>query len=238
LNEDIQGQLESLLNEVRLLSSSFVHLRQDDFRVVFGEQIGPILKERVERFFDGLKKGPGDNHLKSSLDDLIEEYLSAFQQNGPGAAASLLDEFERSLPRAAFIKGVERTRFVTGLVGQMRDYLVLSERVSHRAEPDRWTIKPSADSNRSLSASAVEGVLAPLASARRVEILMMLSGDNDSLAGLSKRLSLKKGHLQFHLNVLVKAGHVIYDRKSHLYSISTKGKRALEGLAALVDLLA
>jgi DNA-binding IclR family transcriptional regulator len=63
---------------------------------------------------------------------------------------------------------------------------------------------------------------------------MHLVAEDESLATLSRTLGLKKGHLQFHLNVLAASGLIIYDRKSHLYAITGKGGRALDGLTRLV----
>jgi predicted transcriptional regulator len=80
--------------------------------------------------------------------------------------------------------------------------------------------------------------LAPLVSAKRIDILLHLAAEDESLATLSRTLGLKKGHLQFHLNVLATSGLIIYDRKSHLYAITDKGTRALDGLSVLIADLA
>jgi DNA-binding IclR family transcriptional regulator len=71
-----------------------------------------------------------------------------------------------------------------------------------------------------------------------MSILMLLSREDESLTGLSKSLGLQKGHLQFHLKILLEPGFINYDRKSRLYSITAKGSTALDGIGRLVESLA
>lgn len=231
---DIQKQLEALLAEVRLLSKSVVHLRHDDFRLVFGEQIKPILAERIERFFGPEGAGPGaQDGGKTELVGLLERYIAEFQQNGAGAAARVLGEFESAAPPASTVQDARRAAFVAGLVGQMREYLAVSERIAQQAgAPSGTGASPPAP--EALSPAAVERALGPLSSSRRIAIMAQLAEDDESLAALSKALGMKKGHLQFHLNVLSDAGHIAYDRKSRLYALTAKGSRALEGLSRLM----
>jgi DNA-binding transcriptional ArsR family regulator len=225
LNNDLQRQLEALLVEVRLLSRSVIHLRHDDFRLVFGEQIRPILVERIERFFGQ----EDDDQARAELLGLVDRYIAEFQRSGAGAAENVLTRFERSSPHRG-----EREAFVAGLVGQMREYLAVSERIAQQAQSSAGTSAPSLEPERPLSPGAVERALAPLSSSRRIEIMALLSRDGESLAALSKALGMKKGHLQFHLNVLSEAGLIAYDRKSRLYSLTGKGGRALEGISRLM----
>jgi len=117
----------------------------------------------------------------------------------------------------------------------MREYLAVSERVSQQARPPSGPRASPLGAERPLSSAAVENALAPLSSSRRIDIMMLLAKDDESLATLSKALDMKKGHLQFHLNVLSDAGYIAYDRKSRLYALTNKGGRALEGIARLME---
>ena len=49
---------------------------------------------------------------------------------------------------------------------------------------------------------------------------------------------MQKGHLQFHLRILLKAGLVQYDRKSRLYSITSQGAVAIDEISRLICRLA
>ncbi|MHC1680002.1 MAG: winged helix-turn-helix domain-containing protein [Methanomassiliicoccales archaeon] len=236
MNDDIQKQLEALLCEVRLLSKSVIHLRRDDFRMVFGEQIKPILMERIDRFFgEGLKGSVGQEGTRSQLKDLVERFIADFQQNGEEAATRNLDDFG-SAERSNLVDHDEkRQAFISELVGQMRDYLVASERISQQAAPPVPSGAVLERSVRPISPAAVEGTLGPLSNGHRIQVMLLLSKDDESLAALSKGLDMKKGHLQFHLDVLKKAEYISYDRKSHLYTLTAKGGRALAGISRLID---
>lgn len=236
MNDDIQKQLEALLSEVRLLSKSVIHLRRDDFRMVFGEQIKPILMERIDRFFgEGPKGSVGHEEARSQMKDLVERFITDFQQNGEEAASRTLYEFG-SVERSDLVDPEEkRQAFTSELVGQMRDYLAASERISQQAAPPAPSVTVHERSVKPLSPAAVEGTLGPLSNGHRIQVMLLLSRDDESLAALSKGLDMKKGHLQFHLDVLKSAEYISYDRKSHLYTLTAKGGRALAGISRLVD---
>jgi len=236
LNDDIQKQLEALLCEVRLLSKSVIHLRRDDFRLVFGEQIKPILMERIDRFFGEEPKGSvGHEGTRSQSKDLVERFVADFQQNGEEAASRTLDGFESAERSDLVDHGEKRQAFMSELVGQMRDYLAASERISQQAASPAPSGTVLERSVKPLSPAAVEGTLGPLSNGHRIEVMLLLSRDDESLAALSKGLAMKKGHLQFHLDVLKRAEYISYDQKSHLYTLTAKGIRALVGITRLVD---
>jgi DNA-binding IclR family transcriptional regulator len=79
--------------------------------------------------------------------------------------------------------------------------------------------------------------LSPLASSWRINILRLLTEEDDGLAELGRKLGLKKGHAQFHIKALVGSGYIAYERKSRLYSITVKGSEAYTGVMALVQRL-
>ena len=238
---EIQQQLEALTAEVRLLSNSFTQLRQDDLRMVFGEQIRPILLERVDRFFNEEKKNSEVGcceKIKPLLVAAVNGTVDSFQEKGREEASRVIDECEVSLAK---ILRTERNSalqtFVSALVRQMRDYLVLFDQVSHQRISHKNTIAPLAVKTEDLSPLEAESVLSPLANSWRMKVLKILSEDDESLAGISKVLGLKKGHLQFHLKCLIEARFIGYNRKSRLYSITDRGAVALDGVTRLVERL-
>jgi DNA-binding transcriptional ArsR family regulator len=210
---------------------------------VFGEQIKPILIERIERFFGEM--GTNDtsviedqNELKAQLNDLVEKVVASFQKHGSETASRLLDEFEGALPSKTISFGESRQSiFIAELVKQMRDYFAVSDSVSQPAKSQAVTEGFLAIKDVHVSPALVERTLGPLANAWRIDILLRLNKESDSLAGLSKALGLKKGHLQFHLNTLLDSGYIQYERKSHLYSIKSSGSIALDEIARLIHRL-
>jgi hypothetical protein len=241
-SEDIDRRLEALLNEVKLLNSSVVNLRQEDFRVVFGEQVKPILIERIERFFssiglDDIPRSTGQDELKAQLIQVFEKVITSFQYFGVETATRLLDEAEITLRHSVSVDESRLSAFSSELVQQMREYFVMAKRISPQATSLTGTRGSLTKADIHLSSVQAERMLAPLASAHRIDILFRLAGNDDSLAGLSKALGLKKGHLQFHINALRDSGYIHYDRKSHLYSTTARGAIALDEIITLIDRL-
>jgi hypothetical protein len=238
---EIRQQLEVLTAEVKLLSSSFAQLRQDDFRMVFGEQIRPILKERINRFFSEDRRASeagSREKLKSPLVDLVDSVVDTYEKKGREEASRVIDNSETSLAETVKSEqNLKLTTFVSALIRQLRDYLVLSDQVSHQGTSQKKMIAPSAKEAEELSPMEAESVLSPLANSWRINVLSMLSKDDESLAGLSKALGLKKGHLQFHLKILLDARYIRYNRKSRLYSITDRGAVAVDGVERLIDRL-
>jgi predicted transcriptional regulator len=114
---------------------------------------------------------------------------------------------------------------------------MLSDVIFNRTVPDIPNLAVSEDNpgNRTLSPETAERLLAPLSNARRVQVMLILSKENNSLAELAKQLELKKGHLQFHLKALMDVDYIQFDRKSRLYSISPRGTRILDGVTKIVE---
>ena len=236
--DDIREQIEALRKEVRCLSTSILNLRQDDLRKVFGDQIRPVLVERIERNYSRVRSiGKGEEDPKKVLLDLVERSVAIFQQDGKQKALDHLEQFERNQDTRSGQSTGETVKFDSQIVGQIRDYLVLSDVIFNRTVPDAPDLgaKENDLGNRTLSPEAAERLLAPLSNARRVQVMLILSKENNSLAELAKQMDLKKGHLQFHLKALVDVDYVRFDRKSRLYSISPRGTRILDGVTEIVD---
>lgn len=225
---------------MRQLSSSVVRLRQDDYRSVFGEQIRTILFEKIERHFTNESKIDIDesddgDRLKDRLADLIARVVDSYQRDGTEEASLLLYGLGGSLDRSS-MTAPERT-FVSELLEQIRDYFVTSNNLSRQVDdpPRRNTLLTGRKS--SISPELVETTLSPLASAKRIDLLLRLSGESESLAGLSKGMGLQKGHLQFHLKILLNAALIQYDKKSRLYSLTSQGAVAIDEVSRLIDRL-
>ncbi len=232
--DDIREQIEALRQEVRGLSTSILNLRQDDMRKVFGDQIRPVLMERIERHYrtdDGVSTDDGGTS-KETLSDLVDRTISIFQGEGRRKALSFLSDHES----ANDLSGEDPGKVFEGqLVTQLKEYLLMSDHVFNQQVPE----VPSHSSNNAfdqrLSPEDAERLMAPLSNSRRVRVMLILSREANSLAELSKELDLKKGHLQFHLKALMDVDYIRFDRKSRLYSISSRGTRVLDGVTKLIE---
>jgi DNA-binding transcriptional ArsR family regulator len=240
--DDIKEQIEALRQEVRGLSKSILNLRQDDMRKVFGDQFKPVLTDRIARHFSSVKKGVRKEQEGASevrLLDLVDRSVSMFQQHGKQRALKYLEEYERNVRARTDDHGRVTDRFETELISQIRDYLQLSDTIFSQTVPEGSSLDPRGtySGNRALSPEDAERLLAPLSNARRVQVMLILSRESSSLAELCKELDLQKGHLQFHLKALLDVDYIQFDRKGHLYSLTSRGTIALQGVTKLVESL-
>ena len=234
--------MDELRREVRALRTSIDTLREDDMREVYGDQIKPILIEKVERFAsqkrsDGRSDHEEKQEIRTFLIQLVESVISAFQREGKKAALSVLHEIELGLTKNLLMDDPLLSEFIERLVKQIKDYLDTSDRVLSQTNSIELVSRgPLLDSSTAPpSSTMIESALSPLSNAWRIDLLNHLLKGEDSLADLSRALNIKKGHLQFHLRSLLDSGLIRYDRKSHQYSITDRGIMALEGVTRLVE---
>lgn len=93
--------------------------------------------------------------------------------------------------------------------------------------------------DRDLSEKA-ESLITPLASARRLEIMGLLSENEKTFSDISRKTGLRTGHLQFHLRILEKGSYIENDRKTKTYRLTEKGRTAagfIVGFMKETDLL-
>jgi DNA-binding transcriptional ArsR family regulator len=224
--EEIREQIEALREEVRGLSNSIINLRQEDMRKVFGDQIRTVLMDRIERHYSRMKVSEiRAAPPKSSLIEMVDRTVSSFQLEGRSVAQETVQELEDGSIHSD-------EHFQAEIVAQLREYLILSETVFNQTVPG-VSVERRARS-RSVSPDTFERLLAPLSNAKRVQVMQALSRESNSLAKLCKELELQKGHLQFHLKVLLDVDYIRFDRKSRLYSVTPQGTLVLEGIAELI----
>ena len=238
---EIREQIEALRQEVRGLSTSILNLRQDDMRKVFGDQIKPVLTDRIARHYSRVPRGStesGEEPAEKEILDLVDRSVTTFQHDGKHKALKFLDEFEQIM--IAKDENEDPTNmFELQIIAQIREYLDLSDTIFNRTVSDAPNLLPVRTSlaKANLSPESVERLLAPLSNARRVRVMLILSRESNSLAELCKELDLQKGHLQFHLKALLDADYIRFDRKSRLYSVTSRGTLVLDSVSRLVESL-
>jgi DNA-binding transcriptional ArsR family regulator len=235
--DEIREQIEALRQEVRGLSNSILNLRQDDMRKVFGDQIRPVLNERIIRYYSRPPKGMTREvgMTREDLLDIVDRSINIFQHDGRQKALEFIEGTKHNRDQGMDDR-YRTNRFDLQIIAQIREYLELSDTIFNRTVSDGPIPQVGKEPIKEpLSPEAAERLLAPLANARRVQVLLVLSRESNSLAELCKVLDLQKGHLQFHLKALLEVDYIRFDRKSRLYSISPRGTMVLDGVARLLD---
>ncbi|HEY3421171.1 MAG TPA: winged helix-turn-helix domain-containing protein [Methanomassiliicoccales archaeon] len=240
-NDDIREQIKALRQEVRGLSTSILNLRQDDMRKVFGDQIETVLKDRIARHYsrvpDGSVKERQEEISKETLQDIVDRTVTIFQSDGKQRALTFLNAFETGIVTNGMSSSDRINSFELQLVDQIKEYLNGSDHIFNQTAPGIPVIPPIITKREKgkLSPETAERLLAPLSNAKRVQVMLILTRESNSLAELCKELGLKKGHLQFHLKALLEVEYIHYDRKSHLYSVTSRGLRVLDGITMLLE---
>jgi DNA-binding transcriptional ArsR family regulator len=222
MSDGLREQIEALRSEVRQLSESFVGLRDDEVRRVFARQVRPVLAERIERDLGA------DEGSRTALLDWMNHVLDAFERGGQVEGQRYVDR--RRARDAGDADDPGFAELADSLEEQTRAYLDTYGRVVRRPDGDRIPVRTVGE----LSPQRVEETLGPLNNAIRIGLLQHLAREDDGLAAMSRALGLQKGHLQFHLRCLLGGRYIEYDRRSRLYALSPRGRRALDGLGRLM----
>jgi predicted transcriptional regulator len=240
--EELRDQLESLRNEVRGMGNVLARIQEEDVRWVYGEQIRSVLVEKTRRFFELESRQPGTEvegtvrRTEEEAYHLIDRAVSTYQHLDKDKAIAILDERPSSYPeRETEGDHLRYQRFIDDVNDQLRQYFVISMGWKDQIAIGRGSSVPEIDTPMDrLSPALVERTLSPLSNSIRYDLLTSLRTKEKGLTEMSKGLGLKKGHLQFHTRTLMDSGYISIDRRTHLYSLTTKGEVALTGIEELI----
>lgn len=237
-DDEVKKQLASLRADVQALGDDLHRLRQEDLRTVYSEQIRSVLEERVLEHFSSRRKGKNGCEDPAAcaieVSSFITRSMAAYKESGLEAGKKVLDGFEAHLREAKATECTDCAEFKRSIAAEIRNYFDISVDWRRQLEPGALTRKRKTAELTVTRPEEVEAFLAPLSSAVRVRLMMLLKDEGMSLAELSRRTALVKGHLQFHLRSLTEAGLVNFDRRTKVYDLSTKGDLVLDGILVLM----
>jgi len=166
--------------------------------------------------------------------DCRRELNNIFQ----GISASFLkDDFEtplQELDRAeSLIAGLHSPcqskdchQLQLGMVRDVRALVMFVQRMSERVGGQNLEHTVGAPPSADLASAS--HMFAPLAHPSRLQILQALSLRDRAFTDLSRELELRTGHLQFHMRPLLDEGYVSKLRNRGDYSITPRGRTALD----------
>ncbi len=242
--EQMLQEIRSLRSEMDSLEDHMLSIRYEDIRGVFIEQMRSAMGEEGRRSFRNeatlLRSSSAcqnKTRCLSSLSRAVELAADKFIAGDAQGAERMIDELERMVSGEGSpcmdgacskeaVETLHRVKIILSI------YQNLADRLGHRTAEGL----PPAPSPE-VTPEHAEEVLAPLANAWRIRVLRVLRSGERSLTDLGRSVSLRTGHLQFHLRALIQAGYVKADRRRHLYSITTRGRTALQGTDDLASRL-
>lgn len=234
--EQMLREIRSLRSEMDMLGDHMLSVRYEDIRGVFIEQMRSALGEEGRRSFRNeatlLRSSSACQNKAlclSSLSEAVELAADKFMAGDVQAADRMIDELERKVSgelspcmdstcSKEAVETLHRVKVILSI------YQNLADRLGHRAVES----VPSVTSPE-VTPEHAEEVLGPLANAWRIRVLRVLRSGERSLTDLGRSVSLRTGHLQFHLRALMDAGYVKADRRRHMYIITPRGRTALQG---------
>ena len=242
--EQMIQEIRSLRSEVDTLGDHMLSLRYEDIRSVFIEQLRLALGEEGRRSFRDeatqLRSSSAcqnKNRCFSSLSEPVESAADRFMAGDVQGAEGMIDELESMVSgECSPCTDGACSKDAVETLHRVKVILSIHQNITNRLGHLSAEVLPPVSSSE-VAPEHAEEVLAPLANAWRVKVLRVLRSGERSLTDLGRSVSLRTGHLQFHLRALMEAGYVRADRRRHLYYITTRGRMALQGVEDLASRL-
>jgi DNA-binding transcriptional ArsR family regulator len=230
----IRSKLEAVHEElVRFAErSNQQHLSSilDGCRVDYGRAILGYALDEIE---GGLEANMvGDCQMKAVCKALFSDLLKGnlhhikaggISEEAIGGARSKMEDMRRKAPR----EECARCFSEAGRLLEKQVDLFRSLRVYRDPDIERGSIEDLDEEG------AVRGLLDPLGSGQRLQIMKALALETKSFSALSKLTGLRGGNLLFHLQKLSEARMIIQRHERGDYMITARGYKALQGISEL-----
>lgn len=233
-SQEIITEIRSLKSDLNDYADRMVHLRYDDLKAAFLQQMRMAVGEEGRRTFQNdaleLKDSsscPSKAGCMSKLEAAIEDAAAHFKQDDFAGAERILDDVEGLITGdCGPCQDGDCSQQAAETIRKVRAVLQVYEGLAGMFEADERLLPYAAGEDKA-KPEEIELLLDPLANAWRIKVLSVLRSGDRSLTELGRALNLRTGHLQFHLRALIDAGYVSLDRRRHRYSISERGSTAL-----------
>ncbi|MFA5312150.1 MAG: winged helix-turn-helix domain-containing protein [Methanomassiliicoccales archaeon] len=237
---DIVARLEALQEEIKELSWMISDAKGDEFRRTLSSRMTDLLSEtNIQRINSNI-----DALSASSACPAREECLRKIRM----VLALSVDKYKNDDLEGAMISIRELNGILCSTGTPCKDgdcssvaqtLLMETKLTMEIAEKLKENVSRPKESRNAVESDAddIAKALDPLSYPARVRILQNLSEGESSFSDLSNELGLKTGHLQHHLRPLCDAGYVSRANGRGRYSITIKGRKALDGVCRLVSSL-
>lgn len=234
---EIVARLEALQNEIKTLSWMVSDAKGDDFKRSVSAKMTDLLSEtNIQRMNSNLDALAGSSNcplheeclqrIREALAISVEKYR---KDDVEGAMISIKGVEDLLCSARAPCKDNECSLAAQNLLRDTKLTMEISENLKANVSGPKET-KSAHESD----ADGIAKALDPLSYPARVRILQRLNEGESSFSNLSTALGLRTGHLQHHLRPLCDAGYVSHTNGRGRYSITVKGRKALDGVGKLV----
>ncbi len=240
--EYLTRSIQDLKAEIGLLSRTMTDIRYEDFKRVVLTQIQftsskyyeDSLREGIERM-DCMSDCSFRTQCKAKLREMFDGINHDF----------LRDDFESSISTLKMVENIvggEDSRCGSAeckvhtlrMIGDLKMLVKLAERIRDNvAGEELGILEGGIIESAGRSPEEASRLISPLSHPARIRILRELEPGGLAFSDLSRRLEMRTGHLQFHLRPLLDEEYVKKIRNRGDYSITQRGKLALD----FVDML-
>jgi DNA-binding transcriptional ArsR family regulator len=232
---DIARSLDLLKAEIGELGRTVLNVRYEDFKKVVLTQVQYVMTEHYESYLesnldriDCLSSCPKRKECRKELDSIFQGISSCFIKDDFQSAQDEIDRAE------ALIGGLhspcqsrECHDLQLGMVRDVRSLVTFMQRMSDRIRGPMPNVTPPAG-GAMMDPAEVSRMVSPLAHPARLQVLQALGLKDRTFTDLSRELDMRTGHLQFHLRPLLDEGYVSKQRNRGDYSITPRGRAALD----------
>jgi DNA-binding transcriptional ArsR family regulator len=235
---EMARSLDQLKEEIGRLSHTVQNVRYEDFKKVVLTQVQYVMTEHYRGYLeanmeriDCLSSCPLRNECRKQLDSIFQGISSCFMRDDFPSAMEELDRAESLIGGLhSPCQSRECHDLQLGMVRDVRSLVSFMQRISERiGGPLPLGSAPVPEGSMDLG--GISRMMAPLAHPARLQVLCALGAQDRTFTDLSRELDMRTGHLQFHLRPLLDEGYVSKQRNRGDYSITPRGRAALDLLS-------
>lgn len=232
---DVTRSLDQLKTEIGELNRTLLSVRYEDFKKVVLAQVQYVMADHYANYIsvnmeriDCLSSCPHRKECNNELDAIFQGLSSCFLKDDFSAAMDELDRVEALIGGLhSPCKSRECHDLQMDMVRDVRSLVTFMQRI-HEKIGGPMAIGEMHVPKEKVDLEKVSRMMTPLAHPARLQVLHALSLRDRAFTDLSRELDMRTGHLQFHLRPLLDEGYVSKQRNRGDYSITPRGKAALD----------
>jgi DNA-binding HxlR family transcriptional regulator len=247
--DKIEKQLHTITEDMQGLQDTILFLKSS---------LEPIVQTERERSFIAQMKLKSGRQVSKFLNERFTEcnlwewcsrrvekatslILQAFIEEGPSSAIQEADHHIQSAlamrednPDCPDVKGCNEECY-KNIVNTFESLKELLETYHDLPSGSRTSKKASKSNIEHLVTDQISGLLKPISNKVRLEILKELGKGGRHYATLEKKIGIRGGHLQYHIDTLLNAGYISKDKNFGNYHLTRDGIKILSLVFQLQD---